>query len=51
MADILEARGIPFMFSSGMPRGAIEGKWAARPYLAKPHTSEDVRGMLAGLLP
>jgi CheY-like chemotaxis protein len=51
IADILVARGIPFMFSTGAREDVIDERFKDRPLLAKPFTEETLRTVLAGILP
>jgi DNA-binding NtrC family response regulator len=47
---ILEARGIPFLLSSGYADWSMPEEWADRPRLAKPYTSDTLRMKLAEML-
>lgn len=50
VADILEARGIPFVFSSGLSVAEIEDRHRHRPFISKPFSGEDLRdGILRAL--
>jgi CheY-like chemotaxis protein len=51
IADILVARGIPFMFSTGASQDVIDERFKDRPVLAKPFSEETFRTVLAGILP
>jgi CheY-like chemotaxis protein len=51
IADILVARGIPFMFSTGAVQDVIDERFKDRPVLAKPFGEEALRTVLAGILP
>ena len=50
VAQALDSRNIPFGFASGVMRGAIDTKWADRPFVTKPYTMEDLRALLNALL-
>ena len=43
VADALEAKGIPFVFSSGSDSGAIAPRHAARPLISKPFLDDDLK--------
>lgn len=49
VADILAERGIPFLFSTGYGRGAIDPRFAARPALQKPFRQEALAEAIEGL--
>jgi DNA-binding response OmpR family regulator len=49
VADILTERGIPFLFSTGYGRGAIDPRFAARPALQKPFRQEALAEAIRGL--
>src|SRR5262249_38832679 len=51
LPEILAARRIPFGFATGYPQVSLDGKWADRPYMAKPFDFADVQRMLLMLLP
>ncbi|GAA4711379.1 response regulator [Sphingomonas lutea] len=49
MCELLEARGIPFVLTSGYSGLAVPPKWADRPRLPKPYAIADVEAALAKL--
>jgi CheY-like chemotaxis protein len=51
LCDLLEARGIPFLLTSGYADWQVPDKWADRPRLHKPYTIDDVQRALGELLP
>ena len=51
LCDALDAKGVPFVLTSGYAAWDLPDKWAARPRLQKPYTIEDVERALAQLLP
>jgi CheY-like chemotaxis protein len=46
VAEVLEARGVSFVFTTGYGRDGIEPRWSARPVVQKPF---DVESMTAAL--
>ena len=50
VADALEARGIPFMFSSAMGVVAVEERHRERPLLGKPFSDEELRAQVLNLV-
>lgn len=50
VADILDARGVPFLFLTGYAESGISGKWTDRPVLQKPFQNEHLIDALAELL-
>ena len=42
VAEILDGRGVPLVFSSGYGAHGLPDQWQARPTLPKPFTSEEV---------
>lgn len=46
IAEALSARGIPFVFATGMPHDGFDGEWADRPYLDKPYEAKDLARVL-----
>ena len=49
VADVLAARGVPFLFLTGYAWGDMEGRHAARPALGKPVRPAALVRMLADL--
>lgn len=49
ICEILSARGIPFVLTSGYAAWDLPLKWADRPTLAKPYTSEMLQTALVEL--
>ncbi|MBA3526613.1 MAG: response regulator [Pseudomonadota bacterium] len=47
---ILEARGIPFLITSGYADWTMPEEWSERPRLPKPYTADSLRMRLAELL-
>lgn len=43
VADALEAKGIPFVFSTGSDSRAIASRHAARPMISKPFLDDDLK--------
>jgi len=50
VADALEARGIPFLFSSAIGAAGIEERHRHRPTLSKPFADEELRACVLGLM-
>src|SRR6476660_9619848 len=50
LCDVLEAKRVPFVLTSGYADWQMPDKWADRPRLAKPYTIEQVEEALAALL-
>ena len=50
LCDALEAKGVPFVLTSGYADWQMPDKWEHRPRLAKPYTIEQVEEALAALL-
>ena len=50
LCDALEAKGVPFVLTSGYADWTMPDKWRDRPRLQKPYTIDDVSEALAGLL-
>jgi CheY-like chemotaxis protein len=46
VADVLAARGIPFVFASSYCSGSIPSRFADRPRVEKPYQSDDLRAAL-----
>ena len=50
VAELLDKRGIPFIFASGYGAKGVEARWADRPVLQKPFSPDDLRlALLASL--
>ncbi|WP_434559759.1 response regulator [Pseudomonas sp. R1-6] len=47
VAEILRDREIPFLFSSGYGRAALQGEFALRPVLQKPFSQEELKERIA----
>jgi CheY-like chemotaxis protein len=50
VADILAARGLPFVFVTGYGERSLPEPYATRPALAKPFQAEQLKAMLASVL-
>ena len=50
VCDILEARGIPFVITSGYADWTMPDKWSDRPRLAKPYTIDTLENALEELV-
>ena len=50
MCELLDAKGVPFLLTSGYADWQIPDKWAGRPRLTKPYKIEDVEAALSALL-
>lgn len=50
LCDLLDARNIPFVFTSGYADWHMPAKWNERPRLHKPYTLDQVGGVLSELL-
>jgi CheY-like chemotaxis protein len=50
VADILAARGVPFIFVTGYGEGSLADPYRGRPALQKPFQAEQLKSTLAGLL-
>jgi CheY-like chemotaxis protein len=50
VADILTARGLPFVFVSGYGEGSLAEPYRGRPALQKPFQAEQLEATLTGLL-
>jgi CheY-like chemotaxis protein len=48
--EMLEARGVPFIITSGYADWTMPDKWQDRPRLAKPYTIDDLQGALEELV-
>src|SRR3954464_6642006 len=49
LCELLEAKGVPFVLTSGYADWSMPEKWDDRPRLQKPYTIEQVEGALSGL--
>jgi CheY-like chemotaxis protein len=50
LCDVLEAKGVPFVLTSGYADWQMPDKWDGRPRLQKPYTLDQVREALSGVL-
>jgi DNA-binding response OmpR family regulator len=50
IAEVLAARGIPFMFSTGYGDHVLPAEWKAHPVIGKPFMQADLEAALAALL-
>ncbi len=50
LADVLEERGIPFLFSTGVGLDAIEPRHRTRRFVPKPFEEEDLKRHIRDLL-
>jgi CheY-like chemotaxis protein len=50
LCEMLESRGVPFVFTSGYADWQMPEKWRARPRLHKPYTIDQVEEALKALL-
>jgi len=50
LCEALEAKGVPFIFTSGYADWTMPGKWRDRPRLQKPYTIDQVKDALTELL-
>lgn len=51
VADLLAARGVPFLFASGYGRGSLPAAHGDRVLLTKPYRKADLKVALAAVLP
>lgn len=51
IADVLLARGIPFIFTTGYPRNRLLEAYRGYPYLLKPYHRSAMRNALVELFP
>jgi CheY-like chemotaxis protein len=49
LCDMLEAKGVPFVFTSGYADWQMPEKWQERPRLQKPYTLEQIEQALRAL--
>jgi CheY-like chemotaxis protein len=50
IAAALEARGIPFLFSTGYAALAVDDRYRGRPFLQKPFRQEELEKALSAML-
>jgi hypothetical protein len=50
LCDVLAAKGVPFVLTSGYADWNIPEKWEDRPRLQKPYTMEQIEAALNALL-
>ena len=50
LCEMLDAKGIPFLFTSGYADWSMPERWRERPRLAKPYTIDQVEQALGALL-
>jgi CheY-like chemotaxis protein len=50
LCEVLEAKGVPFVLTSGYADWAMPDKWEDRPRLQKPYTLDEVEKALIGVL-
>jgi CheY-like chemotaxis protein len=50
VADVLAARGVPMVFSTGYGRAGMEAKWRDHPVLQKPYRLEELAAALGRAL-
>ena len=50
ICEILQARGVPFVLTSGYANWPVPEKWEDRPRLAKPYKLADLEGAVRGLV-
>jgi CheY-like chemotaxis protein len=50
LCELLEAKGVPFVLTSGYADWQMPEKWQDRPRLQKPYTIEQVRSAFSALL-
>jgi len=50
LCEVLAARGVPFVLTSGYADWQMPDKWEDRPRLQKPYTIDQVEEMLASLI-
>lgn len=49
IADVLAARNVPFLFSTGYDKESLHGSHQDRPTLQKPFPRQDLENLLAGV--
>lgn len=50
IAEALQARGVPFVFSTGYGQGGLPDAWRAQPTIQKPFTESTVREALCAAM-
>ena len=50
LCEVLEAKGVPFVLTSGYADWSMPEQWQDRPRLQKPYTLDEVRDVLEELL-
>lgn len=50
VAEALEAKGIPFVFTTGYGKSGIDPRWSARPVVQKPFNVEGMTAALRAML-
>ena len=50
LADVLTARGVPFVFATGYGQEGLDPAWRGRPTLSKPFEFENFRKAVEGIL-
>ena len=50
LCEVLDAKGVPFVLTSGYAAWDMPDKWVDRPRLQKPYTIEDVERAIEGLI-
>ena len=50
MCELLDAKGIPFILTSGRADWQVPDKWADRPRINKPYTIGDIEAALGSVL-
>jgi CheY-like chemotaxis protein len=49
LAELLEARGVPFLFATGYGRGGLPEPWNEAPVLQKPFSQHELQQLMATL--
>ena len=50
VADLLAARGVPFVFATGYDAGPLDPKYSGRPRVQKVFATEEFLGAILGVL-
>lgn len=50
VADVLSARGVPFIFATGYGQAGLEAPYKASTVLSKPFQMKDLQGAIAGTM-